>query len=440
MTLKRAFTLFLCLLMGVFILLGPQLLQRHKVEFNNGYENMKREIPWRGVLTVWDYPRLNTTNGTQLSWISSKIKQFEKLHPGVYIDFKELDSSSGMTLLKAAAATGAPPDIAPVGSDYFFQSAGLLEELDPYISAEEKADFLPKALESSSYNARLYGLPWMMTGYTLLVNTQLFTEKGITVPQDGNWTYEQFLEAAKQLTFDTNKKKGPEVYGFNCAVQTGNYSVYPFIEGDGARILNEISGDYSFEGATAISGLQKLWQLKNTYQVTPENFGNATQGEIQASFINGKTAIIPAGCWAIPYLRNSSASNMEFTTVNYPIGSASVNNANVTSFGVFKQENENKRRMCIEFVRFITAAAGQEELPKYGYLPVRISGQNLYQNDKEMSMVQQSIGSSALLPRHKNWEQIDIILQSQIKAAMTGEKTPEQAIAEANQLLQKYTK
>jgi multiple sugar transport system substrate-binding protein len=440
MTLKRAFTLFLCLSMAVFIFLGPELLQRYKVDYNNGYENMKREIPWRGVITVWDYPRLNNSNGTKLSWISNKIRQFEKRHPGVYIDFKELDTTSGLTLLKAAAVTGAPPDIAPVGSDYFFLSEGLLEELDPYISAEEKEDFLPKTLESASYNAKLYGLPWMMTGYILLVNTQLFAEKGIPVPQEGNWSYEQFLEAAKQLTFGSNKRKGPEIYGFNCAIQTGNYSMYPFIEGDGARILNEISGDYSFEGAPALTGLQKLWQLKNTHKVTPDNFGSATQGEIQASFINGKTAIIPAGSWAIPYLRNVSSNTMEFTTVNYPVGSSTVSNATVCSFGVFKQEDKNKRRMCVEFIKFITAAEGQEELTKYGYLPVRISGQNLYQNDKEMSMVQQNVNTASLLPRHKNWEQIDIILQSRIKAAMLGELTPEQAIAEAKQLLQKYTK
>ncbi|HYE09476.1 MAG TPA: extracellular solute-binding protein, partial [Patescibacteria group bacterium] len=192
MTLKRAFTLFLCLLMAALVILGPGLLQKYRVDYNKSYEHMKSEIPWRGVITVWDYPRLNTQNGTRLTWISAKIKQFEKLHPGVYIDFKELDETNGYTLLKAAAVTGAYPDVAPVGSDYYFMSEGLLEELDGDITEAEKADFLPGALESASYRGKLYGMPWMMTGYTMLLNTQLFSEKNVPVPQDGNWTYEQF--------------------------------------------------------------------------------------------------------------------------------------------------------------------------------------------------------------------------------------------------------
>lgn len=403
---------------------------------------MKSAIPWRGVITVWDYPRLNTQNGTKLSWISSKIKQFEKLHPGVYIDFKELDSANGHILLKAAASTGAYPDIAPVGSNYYYMAEGLLEELDGDITETEKADFLAAALESSSYKGKLYGLPWMMTGYTLLLNTQLFSDKNVPIPVDGNWTYKEFTEAAKQLTYDTNRKKGPDVYGFNSYIQPGNYNIYGLLMSDGAEIIGSENGRYVFDGPQALSGLQKLYQLKNAYNVTPDNFGAATKGEILSSFIDGKTAIITADSWTIPYLRNLSTGSVEFTTAHYPTGSAEMPvtiGSSTCSFGVFKQKDEDKREMCIEFVKFLTAAEGQEELKNYGYFPVRRSGEKLYQNDKEMSMIQQTLSFIEPIPRHKNWEQIDLILQSRIKAAIMGELTPEQALKDAKELLQKYT-
>ncbi|MDF2892915.1 MAG: hypothetical protein K0R80_3282, partial [Clostridia bacterium] len=40
MTLKRAFTLFLCLLMAVLVILGPGLLQKYRVDYNKSYEHM----------------------------------------------------------------------------------------------------------------------------------------------------------------------------------------------------------------------------------------------------------------------------------------------------------------------------------------------------------------------------------------------------------------
>lgn len=443
MTLKRAFTLFLCLLMAVFVLLGPGLFQRYRVDYNKSYDHMKGLIPWRGVITVWDYPRLNTQNGTRLTWISTKIKQFEKLHPGVYIDFKELDVNNGSILLRAAGKTGAYPDVAPIGSDYYLMSKGLLEELDGAITELEKADFLPGAIESASYDSKLYGLPWMMTGYTMLLNTQLFSEKNVALPQDGNWTYEQFTEAVLQLTYDTNRKKGPDVYGFNTSIQSGSYNNYGMLMSDGAEIISNENGRYVFDSPEALSGFQKLYQLKYHYNVTPDNFGEATQGEILNSFINGKTAVITAPSWTIPYIRNLSTGSMEFTTANYPTGKAGIAvtiGSSTCSFGVLKQKDESKREMCIEFIKHLTSAEGQEELKNYGYFPVRKSGENLYQNDKEMSMIQKSLSFVKPIPRHENWEQIDLILQSRIKAAIMGELTPEQALKDAKVLLQKYTK
>ena len=441
MILKRAFTLFICLLMIVFIMLGPMLLNRYRVDYNKSYSHMKSEIPWRGVISVWDYPRLNAQNGTRLSWISAKIKQFEKLHPGVYIDFKELDVNNGSILLKAAVKTGAYPDIAPVGSDYYMMSEGYLEQLDGAITENEKSDFLPDALESASYDGKLYGLPCMKTGYTMLLNTQLFSEKNVTLPQDGNWTYEQFTEAVKQLTYDTNRRKGPDVYGFNAIIQSGNYHIYGILMSDGAEILSGESGRYAFDSLAALSGFQKLYNLKYTYKATPDNFGEATQMEVLNSFINGKTAVIAAPSWTIPYLRNLSTGSVEFTTANYPTGTAEIPIAigsSTCSFGVLKQKEELKRQICIEFVKFLTSSANQEDLKNYGYFPVRKTGEILYQNDKEMSMIQNSLRFVKPIPRHRNWEQIDLILQSRMKAAIMGELTPEEALKDAKQLLKKY--
>ncbi len=264
-----------------------------------------------------------------------------------------------------------------------------MENLDPYIEEGEKSDFLPAALESATYKGNLYGLPWMMTGYTLLLNTQLFNERNVPIPENGNWTYEQFVEALKQLTYNKDKKKGIDVFGFNSYIQAGSYNLYGILMSDGAEVLSDDLDEYTFYGTKAVSGLQRLWQLKHIYKVTPPNFGEMTSSEAWASFVNGKVAVYPANSWTIPYLRNLTTGSFEFTVANYPTGKeevpVSIGEA-TCSFGVFKQKDENKRKMCIEFVKFLTNAEAQEELKNYGYFPVRKSGQEMYINDKEMSV------------------------------------------------------
>ncbi|MGE5630454.1 MAG: ABC transporter substrate-binding protein [Caulobacteraceae bacterium] len=440
MTLRKAFTLFLCVILVIYIFIGPDLLNYMKMDYKKSQEPVKKKSEWTGVITLWDYPRLDITNGTRFTWIRSKIREFERKNPGVYIELRTLDWKDGPTLLKAAAKTGAYPDIAPVGSDFYFISNGYLEELDSYINPLERSDFLSNILETASYNGKLYGLPWMMTGYTMLLNTDRFNEKNVSIPQGGEWTYEQFVEALKQLTYDTDGKKGPDVYGFNSFIEPGYYNIFGLLMADGAQIIDEETGSFTFNTPEALSGLKKLCDLKHTYKVTHPEFGNMNESQAWSSFLKGDVAVYIAGSWAVPLLRNSQGSGgINFTVAKFPTGRSDVPltvSATTCSYAVFKQENEDKRRVCVDFIKYITAVEGQEELKNFGYFPVRKSGKHLYENDKEMYTIQQSLYFAEHLPKAKNWGEIDLILQSKIKEAVLGNITPEQALKDAERLIQ----
>ncbi|MFZ5351734.1 MAG: ABC transporter substrate-binding protein [Bacillota bacterium] len=442
MTFKRAFTLFLCAVMAASIFLIPKYLKNNKIDYNQHYKSMEKDIKWRGVITIWDYPRLNFNTGSRYGWIRKKIREFEKNNPGVYIDFKELDWNSGPTLLKAAEKTGALPDIAPVGSDFYYISRGVLEELDGYISIEDKNDFLENVLETTVHNGKQYGLPWMMTGYTMLLNTNIFNDRGVALPEEGSWTYDQFLEAMKQLTYDNNNKGGPDIFGFNSFIAPGYYNCFGIILSDGAQIIDKDTGRYCFDYPEAVSGIKKLWELKHVHKVTHPEFGAMSESEAWTAFLKGKTAVYTAGSWAVPYLRTIQGNHdLSFAVANFPAGKAEIPvniGAQVCSYAVFKQEDEYKRQKCVEFIKYLTSADKQGELVDYGYFPVRKSGQNLYINDKEMFLIQQSLKYFETLPKLYNWDDIDLVLQSRLKAAINNEITIEQAVQEMKFLAERY--
>ena len=85
MTLRKAFTLFLCGILTLYIFSGPVLLEHVKEDYKKSLEPVHEKTEWTGVITLWDYPRLDIRSGTRFSWIKSKIGQFEKQNPGVYM-------------------------------------------------------------------------------------------------------------------------------------------------------------------------------------------------------------------------------------------------------------------------------------------------------------------------------------------------------------------
>lgn len=440
MILRKAFTLFLCTILVVYIFIGPSLLKHMKESYEKGIEPEHKKTEWTGVITIWDYPRLDIRNGTRFSWIKGKIRQFEKNNPGVYIELKALDWKDGPTFLKAAAKTGANPDIAAVGSDFFYISGGYLEELDKYITLEDRADFIGSILDTAIYKGKLYGVPWMLTGYTMLLNTDRFNEKNISPPENGEWTYEQFVEALKQLTYDTNGKGGPDVFGFNSFIEPGYYNTFGLIMSDGAQILDEATGKYTFNTPEALSGLTKLCDLKHKYKVAHPGFGTMDENQAWSTFLKGETAVYIGGSWAVPLLRNSQGnSGINFTVAKYPVGKSDVPlsiSSTTCSYAVFKQKDENKRKVCADFIKFITSSEAQEELLNFGYFPVRKSGKHLYENDKEMYTIQQSLYFAEHLPKVENWSEIDLILQTKIKEAIMGNLSPEQALKDAERLIE----
>ncbi|MEA4849681.1 MAG: extracellular solute-binding protein [Clostridiaceae bacterium] len=275
-------------------------------------------------------------------------------------------------------------------------------------------------------------MPWMMTGYTMLLNTGRFDEKNVSLPENGEWTYEQFVEALKQLTYDG-------IYGFNSFIEPGCYNTFGIIMCDGAQLIDDATGRYIFNTPEASSGLAKLCDLKHKYKVTHPGFGTMDENQAWSTFLKGEAAVYIGGSWTVPMLRNiQKNSGINFTVVKFPTGKSDVPlsiSSTTCSYAVFKQKDEGKRQVCVDFIKFLTSAEAQKELEYLGYFPVRKSGKYLYENDKEMYTIQQNLYFAEHLPKVNNWSEIDLILQTKIKEAVQGDISPEQAVKDAEKLI-----
>jgi len=424
----RLLTIFLCLAVIVFMVYGSNLIQ-NRVGYKKRNEQMTEE-QWKGVITIWDFPRPYPGGGSGFRWIREKIKEFEKTHPDVLIELHCLNRKDGDIQLDLAIQSGRYPDIAPVGGSFECADRGMLEPLDEFFTPEKKEIYLDYALKAVSYKKKIWGVPLYGTAPVLLLNLEIFEKRGIEPPHDGRWTYSEFVDALKRLTYDGDGDGDIDVYGFNSYILNGYYSVWGILLSDGWEIYDLTVDMYTIYTPEALSGLKKLVDLSQRYKVVPENFG--TQSFLQGwkSFaLDEKVAVYPVELCAVSQLEQlkNEGKGFEFAIAEYPAGQLGVPvtaGSGIVSYGIFKQEDMEKKKTCMEFIDFIVKDFDGQEAVRRGVLPVRdalSSQQNFIVDPQHIKII----------PRMEKWNYVEDIINSHIRLAVMGKEEPEHALKSA---------
>src|SRR5690554_6868544 len=210
---------------------------------------------WTGTITLWDAPRWRDENEDQYHWMKGKITEFEALHPGVKIELVETPWAEMGQRLSVAIAGRAWPDLVPVDLSGAINrqhlEQGVIAALDEYFTEEELADFYPNALDAYRFNDKLYGVPHSLAAHVMMLNLDFFEERGVEPPKDGRWTFDEFVETAKALTFDRDGDGVIDVYGFSTYILSGYYEAWPFFLMDGGVPITE-ELDFGFDSPEAV--------------------------------------------------------------------------------------------------------------------------------------------------------------------------------------------
>lgn len=411
---------------------------------------------WKGKITLWDAPRWSDPNAEtedRFHWIKSRIAEFEKKHPGVEIELIEVPWAELGQKLNIAIAGMDWPDIAPVdisGGAIKLKhlEQGVVEPLEGFFTKTEIADFFPGAVDAYTYQDHLYGIPTSMTVHALMLNLDIFAERGVQPPVNGKWTWDEFVEKMQKLTFDRDGDGKIDVYGFSTYVLKGYYEAWPFFMMDGARPLSADGKNYTFASPEAISAVDKFASLKFKYGVSPMEMGGADVGGTFQAFANPEqrtVAVEPWASWAIGTLRNNPKYKTNFMVAEYPTGKSTqpVTIGGSGGFIVFKQRNQDKLKMVVEFAKFITDAEQQYIFAKeYGTFPARKSAQNMdpFADNPQMRRASEMLQYAISLPRHTNWAQIDERIQAQLQLVLNGEKSAAEALKTAGNDVQRFLK
>ncbi|HMM31532.1 MAG TPA: hypothetical protein PKB13_07115 [Clostridia bacterium] len=185
---------------------------------------MPEDEGYTGILTVWHIVGFKPYAGSSGEWLKARAKALEKQHYGIYVEVLSMSLED----CEARLARGETADIYsfPLGWGY----------AERFLPLERSFSGLKAGLlETGMQEGVQYAVPFMLSGYALLVNTKLAQARQVTLPEvavDAQW----LNDAAKKLTYETGKNRKVNYEGLTgsavvamllgAAVTVGDYTVF----------------------------------------------------------------------------------------------------------------------------------------------------------------------------------------------------------------------
>jgi len=253
----------------------------------------------------------------QLEVEQAAIAAFEAANPGVKVETSAMPPKDYWPRLSALAAAGDLPDVFMMSSGFVkeWAAAGNLADLSGVVSSEDLANYYEGAASVGVIDGRRVAFPQNWVAPVLYYNIDMFEAAGVPLPAD-DWTWDDFLSAAKALTVDKDGDGTVDVWGMSLY---GRYAhIEPWVFRNGGRYLN--ADETALElNQEAVNALQFLTDLVNVEGVAPQpqEMEGVRQQDIMAL---GMAAMWVDGSWNIANVRKIAGDDFRWGIAQVPMG------------------------------------------------------------------------------------------------------------------------
>jgi fructooligosaccharide transport system substrate-binding protein len=202
----------------------------------------------------------------------------------------------------------------------------------------------------------------------LFYNTELFKEAGIIAPKavDDAWTWDEFLDAAKKLTRDTNGDGRTDIWGFAMS-RTQLHSMQTWMAQNGQVELVSPDGlnvDGYLNSPKVIEAMEFYQSLTQVHKVTPAEM-------IPDIFPRGLTAMEQAKSQVIPFYEENYP-DFEYDIMPLPKKERQATNCGGFHLGISRQSKD--KDLAAEFLIWMAGKEGHKYWIEHGGpLPCRRS-------------------------------------------------------------------
>ena len=366
-------------------------------------------------------------------YFNGLITDFEAQHPEIQVRWVDVPWADMQSKILTAVSAGTAPDVVNLNPDFAAQLAdrGAWLGLDEPISPESKAVYLPKIWQANTLNESSFGIPWYLTTNITLFNQELLDQAGVEPPA----TYSELAEVARQV----REKTGKYAY-FTTFVPEDAGDVLQSLVQMGVVLLDE-AGQAAFNTPAGRAAFQ-YWTDLYQQGLLPREV--LTQGHRRAIelYQAGEVALLSTGAEFLTTIE-TNAPKVAAVTGSAPQITGDTGKMNVAVMNLVLPKSTEAPQAALDFALYVTNDANQLTFAKAAnVLP---SAQQAIQdpyfiqlpadaNPVEIARsvsAQQMTNAEVLIPPMDDIQELQKILYDNLQAAMLGQKSVEQAVADA---------
>lgn len=378
--------------------------------------------------------------------IDGYAEEFEKENPGIKIRpvYAGTYQDTIAKVLTAAKGGEAPHVAVILSTDMFtlIDEDAIVPWDDVATSAEDKKwmdSFYPAFMANSRTGGKTWGIPFQRSTIVMYWNKELYKEAGLDPEKPArNWA--EMLEHAKKLT---KRDASGNVTQWGVQIPSSGFPYWLFqglTTPNNVVLMNEAGNETYFDKKEVVEALQYWVDLSRKEKVHPP--GIVEWGTTPKDFFERKVAIM--------WTTTGNLTNVK-TNAQFPFGVAmlpeKVRRGSPTgggNFYLFKKASPEERAAALKFVKWMTTPERAADWGiKTGYVAVSPAAwetprmKEYVAGFPEAAVARDQLPHSvAELSTHEN-QRVTKALNDGLQAALTGAKTPEQAMKDAQREAQR---
>lgn len=326
-------------------------------------------------LSLWVFVERHGT------FLQNQAERWNEVNPDrpIEITFEEIEYNTMHDNLLSSLLVGVgAPDLADVEIKKFatfvkgdIQFIPLDDAIDPY-----RDDIIESRLAPYSADGHNYGIDYHLGSYVMYYNTAILEEAGVDV--DSIETWDDYIEAGKQVTQDTDGDGTPDVY--MTSIETGDiFSTYAIMLMMGGGTYNA-DGEIILDSPENIEALQFIQDLVHEHGIArPTSGGDHHDPSHFLDLVEGRIASVWMPQWYMTRFTDDMSGELSDVEVVRPMpifeeGGYTTGMGGGTGTVITNQIDPDKVELAKEFLAFakLTYEANVALWTDLGFDPMRV--------------------------------------------------------------------
>jgi ABC-type glycerol-3-phosphate transport system substrate-binding protein len=379
--------------------------------------------------------RLVFSHGEDSEVLRDQIRRFNERNRGaieVALRLAPADTGQYLEMLRVQfQADKADADV--ISGDVIwpaqFAANGWILDLSDLFTPDLRGPYLPAAVDSNTYEGRVYGVPWFTDAGLLYYREDLLEKSGFSGPPE---TWEEMREMVEKVRLEAGTRYGFVFQG--AEYEGGVVNGLEFIWNSGGSVLDP--GGVTVAAPEAVAGLATARRMV-TDGVAPGAVPSYKEYESYTVFLNGDAVFMRN--WPNVYARaaDPALSGVEQERIGVaplPVARPGIPaHSGLGGWNLMINAASEKREAAWAFIRYLSAPEQQKERAlRGGYLPARedcYADREILSDVPVIALGREAIRNVRSRPVTPLYRDMSLAMAERFHASLAGTVAPEGAAA-----------